>query len=383
MENYYRNTWIEIDLDNIKHNINEIKEKCSKDKYLFAVIKGDAYGHGLKQVSDIVVESSADGCAVATLDEALLVKKYHKDLKTLVLGIIPDEQYQTACDNDITLTIATKESAQLLASLNLNKELLIHIKVNTGMNRIGFIDIDEIKEAITILEQNKKINIEGIFTHFATAEDYDKEDYLMMQLNRFKEVVTNLNYDFKYIHCTNSASLLKLHEHIDFTTANRCGIVLYCALEDKVLYQYDIKPTFKLKSKIAQVQVYEKGKKIGYSIRYTTEKDNEIIATIPIGYADGFARAHTLSKVKVKEQYGTIVGSICMDQLMIRFDDMVHINDEVILIDGYDKELNVFTRCKQAQTITHEIFTRFGNRVPKLYYKNKELVEIDNALLKK
>lgn len=383
MENYYRDCWIDINLDNIKHNINEIKEKCSKDKFFFAVIKGDAYGHGIKQISDVVVASKADGCAVATLDEAMLVKKYHPTLKTLVLGIIPEDYYQVASEKNIALTIATKEAALQAARLNYDSELALHIKVNTGMNRIGFAKLSEINEAISILSANPKIKIEGIFTHFATAEDYDKEDYLMMQLHRFKEVVTALDHSFTFIHCTNSASLMKFHDKIDFTTANRCGIALYCALEDKILKQYDIRPAFTLKAKITQVQVYAKGMGVGYSLRYTTEKDNEIIATIPLGYADGFARAHTLSKVKCQGQYGTIVGSICMDQLMIRFDRNVNVNDEVTLIDGYDPEIDVFARCKQAQTITHEIFTRFGNRVPKMYYQNDKLVAIDNALLKK
>jgi len=382
MNSYYRNSIIEINLDTLKNNINEVKEKCSKDKFLYAVIKGDAYGHGIKQMAEIAVESNADAVAVATLDEAMIIRKYQKDVKILCLGIIPDEDYEIACDNDITLTIANHHSLLVAAKANYSKPLNVQLKVNSGMNRIGFKELNEFEEVIEILEQNDKINIEGIFTHFATAEDYDKEDYLMMQLNSFKEIVTNLNYNFKQIHCTNSASLLKFHDKIDFTNTNRVGITLYGALEDKIQNEYNIKSAFVLKSKIAQVQVYPTGTKVGYSNRYTTSGTEEIIATIPLGYADGFARLHTASKVKCGDQYGVIVGSVCMDQLMIRFEKPVKIGDEIILISD-DKEIDVFKRCKESQTITHEIFTRFSNRVPKAYFKNGQIIEIDNALLNK
>ncbi|MDL2211513.1 alanine racemase [Erysipelotrichaceae bacterium OttesenSCG-928-M19] len=382
MEKYYRNSIIEIDLDTLLNNVNEVKDKCSADKFLYAVIKGDAYGHGIKQMAQVVVDSRADGIAVATLDEAFIVRKYHPNVKILCLGIIRNEDVELAMQRNITLTIAQSDSVKYLASLNLTSKLKVHLKVNTGMNRIGFKEIAELEDVITQLQNNENVEIEGIFTHFATGEDYDKEDYLMMQLNRFKEVVQTLAYNFKQIHCTNSSSLLKFHHLIDFTNTNRVGITLYGALQDKIQDNYQIKAAFVLKSKIAQVQVYPKGYKVGYSNRYTTLNDNEIIATIPLGYADGFSRLHTNSKVKCNNQYGTIVGSICMDQLMIRFENPVNIGDEIILLSD-DKEIDIYQRCHEAQTITHAIFTRFGNRIPKAYYKNNQLIEIDNALMKK
>ncbi|MDR3215768.1 MAG: alanine racemase [Bacilli bacterium] len=382
MEKYYRNTWIEVNLDNIKANINELKHKCSKDKFLFAVIKGDGYGHGLKQVANIVVQSDAEGCAVATLDEALVVRKVNKDIKILVLGIIRDEDYQFAALNDITVTIANKHSLEVIKNLTFTKPLLIHIKVNSGMNRIGFNKIEEIVEVIDVLSLNKTVVIDGLFTHFATAEDYDKEEYFFKQLNYFKKVVQNLNYPFKFIHCTNSASLMKYSNIIDFTTANRAGIAIYYAIEDKIKNEYDLKPTFALKSKIAQVQTYPKGTLIGYSNSYQTTEDSEIIATIPLGYADGFTRLYGKSEVRCFNQYGRISANICMDQLMIKFNEPVNIGDVVTLIDN-DARLDIYARNKQAQTISQETYARLGMRIPKIYYQNDEIVEIDNALLKK
>lgn len=382
MEKYYRNSVIEINLDTIKNNINEVKEKCSKDKFLYAVIKGDAYGHGIVQVANTVIKSNADGIAVATFDEAIIVRKYHKDIKILCLGIIRDEDVIEACNSDITIIAANLSSVKYMSQLSFEKKLNVQLKVNTGMNRIGVKTVSELKEFIELLSANKDINIDGIFMHFATAEDYDKVDYLNMQLNKFKEVVQELNYPFNQIHCTNSASLLKFNKNIDFTNTNRAGICLYGALEDVIQNEYNINSAFVLKTKINMVQVHDKGQKIGYSNRYTTEKDGEIVATIPIGYADGFARLHTGSKVKCNDQYGVVVGSVCMDQTMIKFDNMVNIGDEVFLISD-DPEINVYKRCKEAQTITHEIFARFSNRVPKIYYEDNKIVEIDNALLKK
>lgn len=382
MNEYYRNTIIEINLDNIKDNINEIKQKCSKDKFLFAVIKGDAYGHGIKQIADIVVQSKADACAVATLDEALVVRKCHKDIKILCLGIIPEEYYEIACDNEITITVANNNSIEALKKAKLKKEIKVHLKVNSGMNRIGFNNIENLKNSINELKKINNVLIDGIFTHFATAEDYDKEDYFIMQLNFFKEIVEKLNYEFNFIHCTNSASLLKFHDKINFTNANRCGIAMYAALEDKILEKYNIKKAFKLKSKINQVQVYKKGTSVGYSCQYTTLEDNEIIATIPIGYADGFSKAFKNTVVRCNNQYGIMVGGICMDQLMIKFDKMVNIGDEVILIDD-DKKIDFFTRAKQANTITHEIITGFNIRVPRIYIYNNEIIKVDNTLLDK
>lgn len=382
MEKYYRNSIIEINLDTIKNNINEVKEKCSNDKFLYAVIKGDAYGHGIVQVASTVIKSKADGIAVATLDEALIVRKYHKDIKILCLGIIRDEDVIEACDSDITIIAANLASVKNMVSLKYSKKLNVQLKVNTGMNRIGVKSAAEIKEFIELLSKNENINIDGIFMHFATAEDYDKVDYFKMQLNKFKDIVAEINYPFNQIHCTNSASLLKFHKEIDFTNTNRAGICIYGALEDKIQKEYNIKTGFVVKTKINMVQVHEANQKIGYSNRYTTQKDGEIVATIPIGYADGFARLHTGFKVKCNDQYGVVVGSVCMDQTMVKFEKMVNIDDEVILMSE-DENIDVFQRCKQAQTITHEIFSRFSNRVPKIYFENDKIVEIDNALLKK
>ena len=382
MDKFYRDTVIEIDLDQIKSNIMEVKEKCSKDKFLYSVIKGDAYGHGIVQIGGLAIESGADGLAVATMDEAMLVRKNYPDVKILYLGVTRDEDILSACENEITITVAHDQSVAYLADLALPKKLYVHMKANTGMNRIGYNNVSQLKKAITALEKNPQIVIEGIFTHFATADEAPKSYYMREQLARFKEMIQELNYDFKQIHCTNSGSLLKLHDQLDFTTANRFGVAMYAALQDGIQDMYNLKGGFILKTKIIQVSTYPKGTKLSYGCEYTTQKDDEQIATLPIGYADGFNRMYTNTKVKCGDQYGIISGRVCMDQCMVRFDQPVKVGDEVILISN-DPEIDVYRRSEQSHTITQEVFVRFNYRVPRIYYKNGKIVAIDNYITRK
>lgn len=380
MEEYYRDTYIEIDENRLLKNINTIKDECSPDKFLYLVIKGNGYGHGIVQTAQLALESKADGVAVATLDEAIIVRKYCPEVKILCLGNIPTRNLIDACNNNITITIGNKDLIKALQEINLPKELLVQIKVNSGMNRIGFNSLSEIKEILNNLLVIDNVKIDGIFTHFATAEGSNQLDYFQQQFTIFKDIVENIDYEFNQVHCSNSASLLKFHQDFTFTNTSRVGIAAYGGLQDPIQDKYDIKSAFSLKAIITQVQSYHEGTGVGYCLRYHTQKDNEIIATIALGYADGFPRLLTNSKVKCNNQYGTIVGSICMDQLMIKFDKPVSIGETVTLIDN-DPELSVYKRAEQAQTITHEIFTNFTSRVPRLYYRDNKLKMICNDLI--
>lgn len=381
MEKIYRDTYIEINENQLLHNINTIKQECSPNKFLYLVIKGNGYGHGLVETAALGIESKADGLAVATLDEALVVRKHFADVKILCLGIIPKDEIVSACQNNITITIANQDFVEALKKVTLPQELLVHIKVNSGMNRIGFNIFDETKMILTELLAIPNVNVEGIFTHFATAEGNELLDYYHHQLNYFKEVVEGLDYDFNQIHCSNSASLLRFHQDLTFTNTSRVGIAAYGALEDPIQEKYDLQSAFSLKAKITQIQYYPKGTGIGYSLKYHTKKDNEIIATIAIGYADGFSRLLSGTKVKCNDQYGIIAGNICMDQLMIKFDKPVAIGDTVTLIDN-DPELSVYTRAKQTNGITHTVFTSFTSRTARLYYRDNKLKLVSNDLLK-
>ncbi|WP_423362859.1 alanine racemase [Mycoplasma sp. P36-A1] len=381
MSNYYRNSIVKINVDNVLYNLNKIKETCSKDKMLFAVIKGNAYGHGLIEMAKIVKESNVDALAVATTDEALAIRTHQKGMKILNLGITRDSDYSVAAKNYITVTVANLDNVKTLESLDLVQSLKVHLKINTGMNRIGFYDIDSTLEAIKRLSKNKMIKIEGIYTHFATAEDYDKEDYLWQQYNKFASIVKESKIKYEYIHCSNSASLLKFADKFTITTANRVGIAMYNALEDIAIKKYELKDTLEITSRITQVMKYPVGSKIGYSNNYTTETDYEYIATLPIGYADGIQRHLTKSIVLCNGVEGIIVGSICMDQMMVKFPVKVNINDEIVIL-GSDTRINVYSRAKHLNTITHEVLTNLGPRLARVYYKNNEVIQISNDMLK-
>lgn len=385
MHDYYRDTVIEINLDQIKKNLNEIKAKASPNKFLYAVAKADAYGHGLKQISQTIIDSNVDGIALATLGEAIIARELDKDVKILCLGSIPLRHLEIASENDITITVFNMDYIKQLSNIKLEHDLKVQIKVNTGMNRIGLVSSEEILEAIKLLEKNDHLIIDGIYTHLSTSEGYDEIslNYLDMQYNKFKEIVKKVNYPFNQIHCTNSSALLRKYDNDDFTNAHRVGSALYGILQDIIQDEYDIKAAYTLKSKIHHVTTYPKDSYIGYDLAYQTQKDNEIIATIPIGYGDGLSRTFSGLKVRCKEQYGTIVGNICMDQIMVTFENPIEVDDEVYFIDPNDENICIYQRSDELNKITNEILTGFSIRIPKLFYKDNQLVDIDSNIMKK
>lgn len=385
MHNYYRDTVIEIDLDQIKNNLNEIKRKTSPTKFLYAVAKADAYGHGLKQISQTIIESEVDGIALATLGEALVAREQDKDIKILCLGSIPLNHLNTAAKNNITTTIFNIDYIEHLSNLKLENDLKVQIKVNTGMNRIGLNSSEEVKKAIKLLQNNENIIIDGIYTHFSSSEGYDKLslDYFDMQYKKFKTIIAEVDYPFNQIHCTNSSALLRKFDDDDFTNTHRVGSALYGILQDPIQDEYKIKAAYTLKSKIHHIATYSKDSYIGYDLAYQTQKDNEIIATLPIGYGDGLSRIFTGLKVRCDNQYGVIVGNICMDQIMVRFDNPVDLYADVYFIDPNDEQLSIYKRSDELIKITNEILTGFSIRIPKLFYKNNELIDIDSNIMKK
>lgn len=378
-DNFYRSSYALINLDQLEHNFKTIKEQCSPDKFLYAVLKGDGYGHGILEMTQLALETNIDGIAVATLDEALMVRAHFPDVKILCLGIIDYQDIFIAAQEDITITIAHFEFIEFLNKLGLPYPLSIQIKVNTGMNRIGFNKFDDVKKALDMLSNIDNVTVDGIFTHFATAET-DDETYLLQQINVFKKMVDNLKFDFNQIHCTNSASLLKMHDKIDFTNTNRVGIALYGALDHPIQNQYQLKSAFTLTSSISSINEYEHGTKIGYDNAYTINDSSEYIATLPIGYADIPTLENGMS-VKTDKVNGNIVGLVCMDQTLVRFDKKVKIGDMVKIIDPDDSKLDILSYAHFCDAKPHCIFTNLTPRVPRIYTKNNKIIEIRNDLM--
>lgn len=380
-DNFYRSSYALINLDQLEYNFKTIKEKCSPDKFLYAVLKGDGYGHGIIEMARLALETNMDGIAVATLDEALLIRRYFPDVKILCLGIIDYQDIFIAAQEDITITIAHFEFIEFLSKLGLTYPLNIQIKVNTGMNRIGFNKFDDVKKALDMLADVDNVTVDGIFTHFATAES-DDETYLQQQIDIFKKMIDNLDFEFNQIHCTNSASLLKMHDKLDFTNANRVGIALYGALDHPIQDEYQLKSALTLVSSISSINEYENGTKIGYDNTYTTSDDIEYIATLAIGYADIPTLVNEIP-LKTDKSEGHIVGAVCMDQTLARFDEKVKIGDLVKIIDPDDPKLNILAYAHFCDVKPHRVFTNMTPRVPRIYTKNDKIVEIRNDLMRR
>ncbi len=358
MNKYYRNTYAEINLENIYKNYQSIQSLVN-GKIVIPVVKANAYGHGVFEVVEYLVDKGVNYFAVSLLEEALELKEKFKNIEILVMGVVDRTQFKIASKNNITITISNFD--QLKKIDDFSSPLKVHLKIDSGMNRLGFKKEDEIISSFNILKNHNTIKLEGIYTHFSTA-DGDKK-YYDMQLNRFELIVKLLDYDFKMIHASNSSSMIKYEKEINFTTHTRLGISLYgLTLDSETKF---LNNTYKLISHISEIKHLEPGDKVGYGAVYTA-LEKEIIGILPIGYADGFIRQNQDGFVEIKNKRYRIIGRICMDQMFIKIDDHVSINDKVILFGGL---ISIDEVAERLDTINYEIICQITYRVPKIYIK--------------
>ena len=354
MYKQYRKTQADIFLDNIIHNYDEVKKRVGH-KILIPVVKANAYGHGAIEVTRKLVNHGVDIFAVSLLEEALELREVFKDVDILVMGVVGNEGLQVAADNNVTLTITSFN--QIKDFLDLTTPLKIHIKMDTGMHRLGFNDIETVKQLLEINHPN--LIVDGIYTHFATA-DCD-EDYYKMQLESFKTMLEELNYPFNKVHCSNSSASIKYESEFDFTTHARLGISLYgCTLDEDIDF---LKETMAFKTKISHLRRLKKGDKLGYGITYEAKTD-EWIGVLPVGYADGFIRQNQNGYVSINNKRYQLVGRICMDQCFIRVDKDVSLEDTVYL---FGNGLHIDEVAKRLDTINYEVLCVVGSRVPRVY----------------
>lgn len=353
MSSRYRKTYAEINLKNILYNYKKVQE-LNPTVRVAPVIKANAYGHGATKVMEYLFKNGVTFFIVSLLEEALELRKINAEIDILVMGVLDNEGF-AVCDQENI--IATVSDENQLTSKKF-KNLKVHLKVDTGMNRLGFKSIHSIREIITDLE-SKNVTIDGIYTHFATA-DCDKE-YYDGQLEKFYHILSSLNRHFKYIHVSNSSSAIKYESFIDHTTLSRLGISLYgLTLDQETTF---LKPAFKLKTKISSIKRLSKGESLGYGATYTAKKD-ELIGVLPIGYADGIIRKNAGGDVEINGKRYQIVGRICMDQLFVLIDGSVTCEDDVILFGGMVTIDEVATRL---ETINYEVVCQITNRVPRVY----------------
>lgn len=386
-----RPAWAEINLDNLAHNMRETRRVTNKKSKVTAVIKADGYGHGAVAIGKVLLENGADRFAVATLSEAIQLRTSFPNIEIMILGYTPLTLAEEVIQNTIIQTIYSIEQANEFSKIavSLNKKIIVHIKLDTGMNRLGMQTTDEtMTQTIkTILEISKLkgLVLEGIFTHFAVADEVDKK-YTMQQVEKYNHVVNELEKKGLYIpikHVSNSAAIIDLPE-LNFDMV-RAGIMLYGLYPSKSVGHdiIDLKEVMSLKAIVSQVKYLDAGSGVGYGLKHTCEKKSTI-ATLPIGYADGYTRMLSgKAKVMINGVKVPVVGNICMDQCTIDvtgFD--VNIGDEVVLFGGNDSNgISIDSVAGLLNTINNEIVCMLDKRVPRVYIKNDKIVDAKDYVL--
>lgn len=381
-----RPVWAEVNLDNIINNIREIKKNIDGEE-IIAVVKANAYGHGAIDIAPILVENGADRLAVAMLSEALELREAGIKVPILILGYTDVTFAEMLINNDIEQTVYSLDYAKELSKKAeaLGKIAKIHIAVDTGMGRIGFLPSKKSVEEVVEISKLHNLNITGVFTHFSNADEEDKS-YAHNQINKFNLFIKDLeereiNLGIKHI--SNSASIIDIEDaHYN---AIRPGIILYGYYPSEYINKEKLKlmPALSLKCQVIHVKELKKGEYIGYGRTFRTERDS-IIATLPIGYADGYIRGlYKKANVIVNGKLAPVVGRICMDQCMVDITDVgpVKVGDEVILL-GEDNGLknNADDMAKLLDTINYEILCMIGRRVPRVYIKNGKKIDVRNYL---
>ncbi|MFP5115883.1 alanine racemase [Bacillaceae bacterium C204] len=379
---FYRDTWAEVDLDCIHANLTSIKKHLTQDVEMIAVVKANAYGHGDIQVAETALEAGAAYLAVAFMDEAIALRNKGIKAPILVLGATRPEDIQVAAKFNITLTVFQQEWLEdALKHLKTDNRISFHIKVDTGMGRIGVRSVSELKAVEQIISENAQFNLEGIFTHFATADELD-ETYMYKQLALFEGMVSALKQKPRYIHSSNSAAALRYPK--TYFNAVRIGIAMYGltpSLEMEHEIPFQLREAFSLRSRLVHVKKMQKGEKVSYGATYETGEE-EWIGTIPIGYADGWIRRLQGQEVLVEGTRSPIVGRICMDQCMIRLPYKVPIGTTVTLIGAQENQfISVNEIAEKLETINYEVPCIIANRVPRLYKKGGKIVDLKNYLL--
>lgn len=383
----YHRVWAEINLDNLVYNLQNVQKKILPTSQIMAVVKADAYGHGAVEVSKILIENGVKLFGVAIIDEALQLRHFNFGVPILILGFTPYELSEQVVQNDISQTIYTYEQAYYLneAAKKLHKRAKVHIKVDTGMGRIGFLCNDESIKKVIEVANLSNIELEGIFSHFSSADDPGSDDFTHDQFKKFENFVKELSKNgvyFKYKHISNSAAAIRFPQYqLDIV---RLGIILYGLYPSNIDYNIDLKPVMSLKARVINVKEVPEGYPISYNRKFVTTKKSRI-ATIPIGYADGFTRVGSEKRsVLIKGQFAKVVGNVCMDQCMVDVSHIedVKIGDEVVIFGKQkDNEITADELALQIGTINYEIICSVSKRIPRVYIKDGRVVKIINYIL--
>ncbi len=360
--------WVEIDLDNLKNNIEQIKSVIPKKCKIMAIVKANAYGHGMVEISTKLNEIGIQDFAVATLSEGITLRENNIKGNILILGYTPLEDIKYVEKYDLIQTIVDYEYAKAIEELKLDKKLKVHIKINTGMNRIGecYKNLDDIKK----IYEMKNLEILGTYSHLCVADSLEPKDveFTNNQINNFFSCIDKIKESGHYvgkIHIQSSYGILNYSNvECDFV---RPGIIMYGAYNEcQTKVKINIRPVLSLKSIITSVKQIQKGETVSYG-RTFMANENKKIAAVSIGYGDGYPRNLSNKNVKVfvNGEYAEIIGRICMDQLMIDVTNIKNVNPgDVVELIG--EQIPVESVASKADTITNELLCRLGDRLGRI-----------------
>ena len=366
-----------IDLDAFEHNICQIRSQLAPDTKLCCVIKANAYGHGAVEIADVLEQLHVDYLAVACVDEALELRVSGVHAPILILGETWHDQFEDAIKNEITLTIFTLEDAKRLSAIacQLGRTAKIHVKLDTGMSRIGFQCTEASADAIAQIAALPGIELEGMFTHFACA-DMEGRAKTEAQISKYQQMeawLSDRKVEIPVKHCANSAGIMDYKQvQMDMV---RAGIIIYGLYpSDEISHEsLDLKPVMSLQSHITHVKTIAPGTAVSYGGTYVAKEDT-VLATIPVGYADGYLRSLSgKGCVLIRGERAPICGRVCMDQMMV---DVTHIKDvsvgDTVTLVGTQNGavLSVEEVSGLAGSFNYEFVCEVARRVPRVYMRN-------------
>lgn len=385
---FIKRAWAEISLDDVENNFNLIKSHASPSK-ICCVIKADGYGHGAVELAKLYETMGADYFAVSNLDEAKELRDAGLSLPILILGYTDVNNAFELAKYNIEQTVYSFDYALALGEQckKLGIKINIHIKLDTGMTRIGFMCQQFPRDNNSILEISKvcempTFNPVGLFTHFCVSDEGEQgREFTQKQFSNFNYAASQLkerHINFKYLHCSNSGAIEDYGE--TYCSMVRAGIILYgLSPSSKIANPLNLTPAMTLKTTVAHVKTVEKGMTISYGRTFTAQKQMKV-ATVPIGYADGYIRAYAIGGyMTVNGQRADILGRICMDQTMIDVTDIqnVNIGDEVIVFgNGKNGEQTADDLAKIADTINYEVICTVSKRIPRCYTQNGKITKV-------
>ena len=367
--------WAEIDLDAFKRNLESIRKVLNNGEKICGIVKADAYGHGSVEIAKTLEENDVEYLAVSRAEEAMELRRKGLDLPILILGYTPEQRYRDIIRNDVMFTVYSIEDAVKLnkAAEDLEMDAKVHIKIDTGMNRLGFKVTEESVQQIKEISEMDRISIKGIFTHFAAADEVDKS-FTEMQGEKFKYMLNRLKeegIEVPLVHAANSAAIVDCDD-LKFDMV-RAGIIMYGCYpsEDIMKERVPVEPVMTIKTRVSHIKTIEPGEKISYGCTYEA-KEKERIATLAIGYADGFVRGRKNPKVCINGKDYEVVGRICMDQCMIK------VGDEAVVFGKGGVSISEF--ADDCGTIAHEIMCNISRRIPRVFIEHEDIIKYDDYL---